>query len=154
MTTITVMKSNFFLFLKLPAAFWCGVRIRSITNHMATVSISRSWFNSNPFRSIYFAALEMAAELSTGLLVRQAIISSKSPISMLVASNKSVYLKKAVGNIQFTCAEGEKVNESVALAVQSGEGVNFTLRSEGKNEQGEVVAMMAFEWTVKVKKQR
>ena len=65
----TPSKLNTFLFFKLPSAVWCGVRVKTISEENCLVSVKHRWFNQNPFQSMYFAVLAMAAELPTGALV-------------------------------------------------------------------------------------
>ena len=101
---------------------------------------------------MYFAVQAMAAELSTGALVLQGIHESGAKISMLVATNKSVFTKKAIGRIRFICQEGELINQKIQETIKTGEGVTVWLHSVGTNEKGEIVAEMDFEWTLKVKK--
>ncbi|HBK82394.1 MAG TPA: thioesterase, partial [Flavobacterium sp.] len=67
----TPFKLNVYLFFKLPSAFWCGVRAESISYTTCQSSVKYKWFNQNPFGSIYFAVLAMAAEFTTGVLVMQ-----------------------------------------------------------------------------------
>ncbi len=148
---VSTFKINLFLFLKLPAAFWCGVRLISINNHQCTTSVKHRWFNQNPFNSMYFAVQAMAAELSTGALVMQSIKTSEKKISMLVARNTCVFTKKATGRIIFTCNEGQQIEETIQKAINSGEGQTIWLKSIGTNEKGEVVSEMDFEWTLKCK---
>ena len=66
---LTASKLNKFLFLKLPSAFICGVRVKEIDENKCVVSVKHRWINQNPFNSMYFAVQAMAAELSTGALV-------------------------------------------------------------------------------------
>lgn len=147
----TPHKLNQFLFFKLPSAYWCGVRVKSINEGQCVVMIKHKWFNQNPFKSIYFAAQAMAAELSTGALVMYRIKNSGRNISMLVAQNKAVFTKKATGKITFTCNEGHIINEAIDRAVQTGEGQTFWMTSVGMNEKDEKVSEMSFEWTIRVK---
>ncbi len=142
---------NVFLFFKLPSAFWCGVRLRSVNRHHCVTTVKHNWFNKNPFNSLYFAVQAMAAELSTGVLVMQAIQESGQDISMLVAASSSIFSKKATGRIFFTCDEGQKVFSAVQDAIKSGQGQIIVLHSTGTNEKGEVVAEMKFNWTIKIK---
>lgn len=100
---------------------------------------------------MYFAVQAMAAELSTGALVIDQIQKSGKKISMLVASNKAVFTKKATGRITFTCQDGEKIREAVEQAIRSGEGVTCWMQSIAVNEAGEQVSVMDFEWTLKVR---
>jgi len=148
----STFKINLFLFYKLPAAFWCGVRLKSIDLHNCTTTVKHVWFNQNPFNSLYFAVQAMAAELSTGALVMQSIRNSRHRISMLVASNKCVFTKKATGRIQFICQDGAPIPNAIDEIIATGEGRTVWLKSFGTNEKGEVVAEMDFEWTLTVKR--
>ncbi len=144
-------KLNSYLFLKLPSAYWTGVRVQEITEDRCITTVKHRWVNQNPFRSMYFAVQAMAAELSTGALVMYHIQKSGAIISMLVARNNSIFTKKAVGRIRFECTEGAEVSAAIEAAIATGEGQTFWMKSIGKNEKGEPVSEMNFEWTIKVK---
>jgi hypothetical protein len=148
---VTPQHINWFLMLKLPAAFLCGVRVKSINQDTCIVLVRHKWINQNPFHSMYFAVQAMAAELSTGALVMSGVRESGKNISMLVGSNKASFTKKATGRITFTCKDGNLVSETIANALRSGEGQTVWLKSVGTNERGEVVSEMEFEWNIKVK---
>ena len=145
----TPAKLNLFTFFKLPSAFWSGVRVKSISPEVCEVTVKHRWFNQNPFNSMYFAVQAMAAEFTTGALVMYQIKESKKNISMLVAQNKSVFTKKATGRITFTCNQGNAIKETIQKAVDTNEGQTIWLTSIGKNEKGEQVSEMQFEWTIK-----
>ena len=66
---LTPAKMNVFLFVKLPAAFWSGVRVKTISPEKCVATVKHRWFNQNPFNSRYFAVQAMAAVLTTGALV-------------------------------------------------------------------------------------
>jgi hypothetical protein len=149
--SVSTFKINLFLFLKLPAAFWCGVRLITINKQQCTTSVKHRWFNQNPFKSMYFAVQAMAAELSTGALVLQSIKANETKISMLVARNSCVFSKKATGRITFSCNQGVQIDEAIHAAINTNEGQTIWLKSIGTNEKGEQVAEMDFEWTLKRK---
>ncbi len=144
-------KMNVFLFFKLPSAFWCGVRVKSVSEQKCVATVKHRWFNQNPFNSMYFAVQAMAAELTTGALVMLQIQKSGQKISMLVAHNNGNFTKKATGRITFTCDEGSLVAEAVHKAIATGEGQIIRLKSVGVNEKGEQVSELNFEWSIKVK---
>lgn len=145
---------NLFLFFKLPAAFWCGVRALSINGDQCRTKVRHRWINQNPFNSMYFAVQSMAAELSTGALVMYHIRKSGHNISMLVANNKSAYFKKATGKIVFKCDDGSLVAAAVQTAIATGEGQTVWMQSIGTNESDETVSESQFEWTLKLKTNR
>ena len=148
---VSTFKINLFLFFKLPSAFWCGVRLKSISNEICVTSVRHRWINQNPFQSMYFAVQAMAAELSTGALVMQAIQNSGRKISMLVANNNAQFTKKATGRITFTCRDGQNVIDAIQRAIASAQGQTIWMKTIGTNEKGEQVSEMNFEWTVKIK---
>ncbi len=148
---LTARKINTFIILKLPSAFLCGVRVKTIDNNNCTVTVKHRWINQNPFKSMYFAVQAMGAELSTGALVMKHIQKSEKKISMLVANNKSSFTKKATGTITFTCNEGHLVEQAIQIAIATGEGQTFWVKSIGTNEKGEKVSEMDFEWSIKSK---
>ena len=49
----------------------------------------------------------------------------------------------------FTWADGNSVADAIAKTTATGEGQTVKLQSIGKNEAGDVVSEMVFEWTLK-----
>ena len=145
------VKLNTYTFFKLPAAFWCGVRVKSISDETCMVTVKLSWFNQNPFKSMYFAVQAMAAEFTTGALVMFHIKASEQNISMLVAQNKAFFTKKATGKISFTCNQGKEIADCIEKAIRTNEGQTIWLTSIGVNESGEQVSEMQFQWTIKTR---
>ena len=142
---------NKFLFFKLPSAFICGVRAKSINESQCVVSVKHRWINQNPFNSMYFAVQAMAAELTTGALVISQIQESGKKISMLVANNKGNFTKKATGRITFVCNDGHLITEAIEKTIATGEGQTFWMKSIGTDEKGIQVSEMDFEWSVRIK---
>jgi hypothetical protein len=145
---------NKFLFFKLPAAWWTGVRLRSMDQEKAIVTVTHKWINQNPFRSMFWAVQGMAAELSTGAMVMDQIRNSGKRVSMLVANNKATFTKKATGRITFSCTDGKKIGQALNKAIETGEGQTCWMTSTGKNEDGLVVSVFEFEWTLKLKRHK
>lgn len=148
---VSTGKFNTFTFFRLPSAWWCGVRLRYMDKNKAVVTVRHRWFNQNPFKSLFWAVQGMAAEMSTGAMVITQIWKSGQRISMLVASNKANFSKKAVGKITFTCEDGHLIGEALRKTIETGEGQTFWMKSVGTNEDGIVVSTFNFEWTVKLK---
>lgn len=100
---------------------------------------------------MFWAVQGMAAELTTGSMVMDQIRKSGKRISMLVANNNATFTKKATGRITFTCEDGHKISEALQKAIDTGEGQTVWMQSTGVNEQGVVVSVFNFEWTIKMK---
>ncbi len=140
-----------FLFMKLPSAFFAGVRVRHITAQSATVTVPYKWFSQNPFKSTYFACLAMAAEMSTGLLAMLHTYQSNPAISMLVVGLEAVYHKKATGLTSFVCMDGDAIKMIIEEAVKTSEGKTIRAASAGRNANGELVAEFFITWSFKAK---
>tara|TARA_B100000886_G_scaffold46908_1_gene28827 strand:+ start:249 stop:692 length:444 start_codon:yes stop_codon:yes gene_type:complete len=142
---------NYFLFFKLPSAYWSGVRVKSIDNNECVVSVKLNWFNKNPFKSIFWAVQGMAAELSTGMLVSKQINNRKINVSMLVISSSSNFYKKAVGRIKFNCVQGNELKNIFDKLDEKNPTNKITMFSRGIDEVGDVVSDFKFEWSFKRK---
>ena len=73
----------FAMLVKLPSAVFWRLKVKKLDPSSCEVTIPYFWRTQNPFKSIYFAALAGAAELSTGALCQLAI-AGKGSFSMLV----------------------------------------------------------------------
>ena len=140
-----------YLLYKLPAAFFSGIKITECTREKCITSVPYKWLTQNPFRSTYFASLAMAAEMSTGVLVLSNSNRRTPAISTLVTKMEVNYFKKAIGITFFTCEEGLQIAGAVNEAGSSREGKTITLKTIGKNKNGELIAEFLFTWSFKTK---
>jgi hypothetical protein len=76
---------------------------------------------------------------------------SGKKISMLVANNKGNFSKKARGRITFVCNDGHLIEEAIKNTIATGEGQTFWMKSIGRDEKGDQVSEMEFEWSVRIK---
>ena len=145
------VKFRMFLFLKLPSAFFSGVRIKDIDEEKCVVTVPYKWFSQNPFRSTYFACLAMAAEMSTGTLGLMHVFKRTPAVSMLVINLEANYFKKAIGITTFTCNDGLVIQQTIENAIANGEAQTIKAKSVGVNEAGEIVAEFFITWSFKKK---
>src|SRR5215204_3745672 len=144
-------KFRLFLLTRLPAAFIAGIRIEECNEELCSVSIPFKWLTQNPFRSTYFACLSMAAEMSTGALSMANVYQRKPSASMLITSVDSKYHKKAIGETIFTCEEGQAMKQAINEAYATSTPQTIRVKSDGYNQQNELVAEFWFTWSFKVK---
>jgi len=148
------VKFRMFLFLKLPSAFFAGVRVKDISEEFCTVTVPYKWFSQNPFKSTYFACLAMAGEMTTGSLGLAHIHKRKPAVSMLVVKIEGNYFKKATGITSFTCHDGIAIRNTIEEAITTGESRSFRALSTGINKDGEKVAEFFITWSFKAKATR
>ena len=148
---LTPSRLRLFMLRRLPLAWLAGLRLVALTPDAATVTIRYKYLTQNPFRSIYFAALAMAAELASGI---QAMMHTQGggPVSMLVVGMQAEFTKKAVGLISFTCPDGASIAAAIAASRTTGEGRTVVCTSTGHDEAGDVVATFQVTWSFRAKR--
>ena len=144
-------KFTFFLLIKLPAAYFSGVRLKYADENQAIVTVPYKWFSKNPFKSTYFACLSMAAEMSTGILAMAYTYKKEPAISLLVIRTEGTFLKKATGITTFTCDDGSVFQQAVNEAAASGKSTIVAARNTGKDKSGDIVAEFVITWSFKAK---
>jgi len=149
--SMNFLKYNLFLLRKLPSAYFCGARIRSLDSEQCKIKITLNWFNKNPFKSMFWAAQGMAAELTTGLMITDKIKKSGYDISMLLISNSSNYFKKATGTIIFNCSQGNKIDDIIEKLINLKIPQKIVLSSTGINKENVTVSEFTFEWSLKIR---
>ncbi|HJN54140.1 MAG TPA: DUF4442 domain-containing protein [Flavobacteriaceae bacterium] len=145
------LRYNLFLLKKLPSAYFCGARIKSIDSNQCEIKIALNWFNKNPYKSMFWAAQGMAAELTTALMITDKIKKSGYDVSMLLISNNANYYKKATGLIVFNCNEGAEIDEMMNKLISSNTPQTITLSSTGINQNNVTVSKFIFEWSLKIR---
>lgn len=140
-----------FLLTKLPSAYFAGLKLKKLEVEEANISVRYKWFNKNPFGSLYFAVLSMAAEASTGVLCMAALYKRNPSVSMLIVKIEGNFVKKAVGEISFMCADGLKIQQAVEEAITTGESQMVSCKSTGVNEAGDCVAEFFCTWSFRAR---
>ena len=144
-------RMQFFLFWKLPAAWFMGIRVVHCDTQRSEVRLRYRWRSQNPFRSIYFAAQCAAAELSTGLL-GLAALQGQVPVSMLVLHIEAEFLKKAAEPLLFVCEDGQAVENCIQKALEDGSAQTVRMASVGYLPDGTEAARVWVDWSFKRKK--
>ena len=147
----TPNRINAFNFFKLPSVWWCGIRVTKIDDISCKVKVAHRWINQNPFKSMFWAVQGMAAELTTGVLIMEAIHNSKRKVSMLVLNNRANFSKKARGKVLFECDEKQKLMKSMKTLIKTQEPQKLWLTSKGIDQNGDIVSTFEFEWTLLLK---
>lgn len=138
-----------FMLFKLPLGLFSGMRLAAIDARRCQTVIRYGWRNTNPFRSMYFAAQAMAAELSTGALAMLAVETAPRSVAMLITGLESSFGKKATGRVTFTCEAGPKIFAAVGETLATGEPAVVRAETVGRMEDGTEVSRFVFTWSFK-----
>lgn len=142
---------NFRLYLwaRLPLAAAAGLSLRRLDETGCTVALPGGWRTQNPFRSMYFAAQAMAAEMSTGAPAMMLAEGALASVSMLVREVRGVFTRRIQGEAEFTFDDLAGMRETVDRAVASGESESFVARSVGRNRDGGAASEFEITWSFK-----
>ncbi|RMH20501.1 MAG: DUF4442 domain-containing protein [Acidobacteria bacterium] len=138
-----------FMLAKFPLGFFAGLRVKSLTRERCETTVPFGWRTQNPFRSMYFAAQAMAAELSTGALALAAAELAPASVATLIVGIEGQFSKKAASKVTFTCEEGERFFAAARRTVATGEAVQVAAQSIGRLSDGTEVSRFTVTWSLK-----
>jgi hypothetical protein len=148
---IKPFRLKLFFLKRMPLGLLAKLRVDKINDQGAVVSLPFNNINKNPFKSLYFGAQAMAAELSTGVLAMDAVMASKLNISMLVYEMQANFTKKATTRVMFECKQGADIRAAIDKCIQTKEGVVVKVKTVGTDLSGDVVSEFFYTWTFKLK---
>lgn len=112
---------------KIPLLFYVGVSIVELTPERMVVRIPLRRRTRNHLGSMYFGALCIGADVAPGAYAIYLIRKQRVPIAMVFKDFQAEFLKRAEGDVHFTCEQGKEIAELVAQAAASNERVERQL---------------------------
>jgi len=143
------LPTTLWLWKTLPLAAFAGLRVVRLDGDGCSVRLPGGWRTQNPFRSTYFAAQAMAAEMSTGAPALVLTADAPASVAMLVVSLHATYSKKIVGASTFAFEDVAGMRAAVAKAAESEAPEVFVARSVGRDAAGDVGAEFEITWSFK-----
>jgi uncharacterized protein DUF4442 len=138
-----------YLWLKLPLGACAGLSLRQLDDSGCTVGLPGGWRTQNPFRSTYFAAQAMAAEMSTGAPAMVLVQAAPASVAMILRGIEAVFTKRIQGPSLFTFDDIAGMHSTIARAAASGESESYTGRSVGRGPDGQPAAEFRVTWSFK-----
>ncbi|GAA4837755.1 DUF4442 domain-containing protein [Algivirga pacifica] len=143
-----------FTLTQVPLGYLAGMKLNSLDLHTCSTSMKYKWINKNPFKSMYFAAQSMAAELSTAALCMLGIQGYAPSVAFIIIGMEATFPKKATGKVTFTCEDGDAIMECIQKAIDTGEASTIKTKTVGRMEDGTVVSEFFFTWSFKQRKSK
>ncbi len=138
---------------KVPLLGWCLPAVTQLDDEACRVLIPLRRRTRNHLGSMYFGTLCVGADCAGGLIAYRLIEKSGKPISLIFKDFKAEFLKRAEGDVEFTCTQGREIAAFVQEVVQSPERREMTVLVQARVPQSaqpeEVVAR--FELTLSLK---
>ncbi len=139
----------FYQWAQLPLGAFAGLRVVRLDEARCEVALPGGWRTQNPFRSTYFAAQFMAAEMSSGAPAIVLSRGSQASISMLVQDVRGRFVKKATGRTLYAFDDVAGMAAVIERAAHGGEPESFVARPTGRMADGTLVSEFEVAWTFK-----
>lgn len=150
-----VLKNRLFfkiaMLFQVPLNLLAGMSVRELNEKSCKVSVPYRWLNKNPFKSTFWAVLGMAAEMSTGALVKMYTYKLEPSVAIIVGDCSGEFVAKARDLTTFVCNDGERIAETVRKAIKTGESQEVLCQTVGYSKAGEEVARFTFTWKMKMR---
>ncbi len=143
-----------FTLLSMPSAAFIGLRVVRADDEICATSVPGGWRSQNPFKTMYWAAQGMAAELATAVHAFALSRASPNGIRMFVVGTEATFVKRAKGKIEFTCEDIPAARDAIEETLASGESIDLDLRAVGRDQSGDVVSEWVFKWNFRAREKR
>ena len=144
-------KQKLYYFKNLPMALISGIKLTRLDEEKSIAEVPYRWRNKNPFRSMYFAVLSMAAELSTGAPALLSLKGTDADVVLIIVNLKAEFVKKATTKITFVCEDYKLFHQAIAQLEKVGDTEEVTAKTVGINTDGDEVARFEFTWSFKLR---
>ncbi len=144
---LSPFKQKLFYLKSLPMGLISGIRLIQLDEEKSVSEVPFRWRNKNPFNSMYFAVLSMAAELSTAAPVMLALKDFDADVALIIVDLKVDFVKKAQSKTTFICTEYSRIYETIAQLKQAEDTAAIMIKTTGRDVEGNEVATFYFTWS-------
>ena len=127
--------------------FLSGMKIEVLNENTCKVVLKDRFWIHNPFGSVFWAVMGMAAELSTGALLYA--WATGSNVRFILVKVEAEYLKKLKGKSFYFCPSGQEVLRSIESLENPGDIQTVVLPVTAYDHSEQVVAKFIFTWSLK-----
>ena len=138
--------------LKIPMIGYCRPRIAEWSPEMVRVRIPLRRRTRNHFKSMYFGALMVGADLTAGLHAYAFSLEKGWKVSFAFKSSQGEFLRRPDTDVTFEMGEGRAVEALLEKSHETGERHHLAVPIAAYDTEGTKVAVFTLELSVRVKK--
>lgn len=105
--------------------FYCSPSVRELNQKRCVIRIPLNRRTRNHLRSMYFGTLCVGADCAAGYAAMRAIHERQAKVALVFKDFRAEFLKRADGDVDFTCEQGEEVQALVEKAISTDERVDL-----------------------------
>ncbi len=117
-----------FSWLKIPLIAWLRPTVVELSDSRCVIRFPLGRRSRNHLASMYFGVLCVGADCAGGIIAMRTIRKRGSEVAFVFKDFQARFLKRAEGDVLFTCEQGEALRELVLRAEASAERVEETVR--------------------------
>lgn len=125
-----------------------GMAIEFLDPDSCKVILKDRFWIHNPFGSVFWAVMSMAAELSTGSLIYAWC--SGNRVKFILTGVEGKFTKKVRGRSFYICQSGQEVQRRLESLNSPGETCTVQLPVIAQDQAGLTVAEFQFTWSLKI----
>jgi hypothetical protein len=138
---------RFWMLKHLPMGLLSGMYIESLGEEGCKVVLKDRWWIRNPFRSVFWAVMSMAAEMSTGALMYAYVSGSK--LQFILVQMEAKFFRKAKGKSSYFCYSGQDVLRWMQNIEDTGDTSVVILPVVARDEDNQILAEFKFYWQLR-----
>jgi acyl-coenzyme A thioesterase PaaI-like protein len=131
-TPVSRLRETIFIrlwaFRHVPLLFFLRPSVEEFTSERVVVRIRLRRRSSNHLGSMYFGALCAGADCAGGLIAMRTILRRKAKVSLIFRNFQAEFLRRAEGDVHFTCADGQALRDLVDRAIETDERVEMPVQ--------------------------
>lgn len=140
-------KLRWWMLRRLPMGLASGMYISELDETHCTVILQDRWWIRNPFNSVFWAVMSMAAELSTGALVFT--YARQLKVQFILVGFEAKFLKKVKGKSFYFCHAGKEVERAISNNMNNSAPSIIILPVLAQDESGQVLAEFKCYWQLR-----
>ena len=109
---------------KIPMLYMCTPKVLELSDERCVVKIPLNRRTRNHEKCMYIAALTVGADVAGGILAIHHMKEHRKNARFLFKDMTASYLKRAEGDVHFTCSDGLDLAHMVQTAQKTGDRVN------------------------------
>jgi hypothetical protein len=139
-------KLRLWMLTHLPMGFLTGMRIQSLDEQGCVVVLKERWWIRNPFGSVFWAVMGMAAELSTGALI---YVYAGKEVKFILVGMEGTFFKKAKGKSYYFCQAGSEVQRNIEQLRNAGDTGEVIMPVLVKDAGDQLLAGFSYRWQLR-----
>lgn len=112
----------------IPLLAWIRPRVVEDSAERCVIAVPLSRRTRNHLGSMYFGALCAGADAAAALIALAATRAEPAKFSILFKDVRGEFLRRAEGDVHFTCEQGSEIRRLLARARQTGERESLPVR--------------------------